>query len=337
MDLSSQFSQLYQLQQALLTAIHQMTPINSNNESLKTSIINDLYKFNEIISFIAKELKFQYDFPPKIDSTSLDYAVEFDKHSEFFLNFKKNFISLQFKLRNESQFVFQSKKQEKYKLEDLQIKDETTEEEGNLNKTIDSKIHATNKKITSKLKQSSQVLQNSLLQSQLNLEDLTIQDSTLLELSENYTSLRGVLNKSDEFVKNIKLSNKRDKQRMYYAIIFFALSCAKVVWSRLLRFPYRILRNIIFSLLWILGLFKHNDSSLAVYDSNSPAYEIGGHEPSHFQVSNVIEAVKADTYHTEIHKMEPIVSGTSIDGGNVDEGQFSENFDEQLERIIDEL
>lgn len=311
MDLTTEFNKLQKLQESLLTAFHSISPFNSNIEENRLSIINDTYKFQEILKFIETELGFQYNYPDET-TEGIEDIFQFDKYSEFLMNFKKNFSALQFKLRDGIKESFQQAKEAKYKVNKKQSNEHTLsqikKEEESSNKSINDKVVSANKRITSKLQESSSILQSTLLQSQLNLDDLTIQDQTLSELSDKYTSLKGILNKSDEFVKNIKLSNARDKQRMYYSLIFFALCCAKVVWSRLLKFPYAILKYIIWSIFWTIGLIKSKeigDSSVTIISSVSSSSF-----PTTTTTATVIDIVTKESYHPDI---EMIIQSNTLD------------------------
>ncbi|KAH3679207.1 hypothetical protein WICPIJ_008676 [Wickerhamomyces pijperi] len=359
MDLRTEFSQLQQLQSSLLTAFHSISPSHSN-ESNRLSIINVTYKYQEILNFIKAELEFLYNYPLELEiSEGIEDIFQYDRALEFLVNFKRNFSELQFKLRDGIKQSFQQSKESKYRIKHSKKDDEHLAsviklEDLSSSKSINDKLLSTNKSITSKLQQSSTVLQSTLLQSQLNLDDLTTQDQTLSELSDKYTSLKGVLNKSDEFVKNIRLSNKRDKQWMYYSLIFFALCCAKVIWSRLLKFPYRICKYFLWLVFWSVGLVKRgsaNDmvviSSSIVADTTSLATSTdSGNE---YSMESVISTATKQTHHPVIEQIRPDPESkqeeVQVPQGSTANSEYDANFvetttdsyEEQLSRIIDEL
>jgi protein transport protein SEC20 len=378
-----QIQELVALQKDLLSNFYDLNDF-VKDRSVKTSISALIEKYRQSLDSIKNEIQFRYDIDLrsfKMQSSSdedlISSVVLYHKLHEFFINFRKNLIKKQFDLKKNYKQSFQAAKLAKYSFNDEQdalsgTEDQAKELAGNL--SPDAKIMTTTKKITSKLIQSSQVLQSSLVQSELNLEELTIQNDALTQLSDKYTFLKGVLEKSDGFINDIKLSTEKEKRKMYYALGFFALCVAYIVYSRLLKLFVRLF---IYSVRLALGVFglvsrrKNDDAVIVDFGSQfiSPTlvddgvdeivYETQSNiakrfstgvaiESAIYEGDNLGEFIESSIIEGE-NKEKEKGTGPGIEGGNdvaessegsfvqEENGQQGDDNESRLGRIIDEL
>lgn len=328
---------LKEQQKDLLVNFHQFEDFK--DDEVRVNILNLVNSFNDTLGFLRAELQFEFDLdiskPIRTKSEKvLQYISEYDKSDQFFENFRKNFISKQLEIKESHLRRFQELKREKYAPQDKN--DPKTNEVANMVKdepvSTNAKIMSTTKKITSKLSQSSQILQSSLVQSQLNMDELTIQNDSLTYLSDKYGYLKTVLEKSDGFINDIKLSSEKDKKRMYYALIFFGLCVLRVFWRRLFKLPVMfVLKFIYYTFSLVLGTIGIVSSKKADVDFVNT---MSG--PSIQQFATVSSGVvDSDPKFTS---SAPITSSGTVDTIEDEDLEAGDvEFDEALSRIIDEL
>lgn len=346
-EIENELTKLKDYKQELLLNFYKFDDFE--NDEARINILNLINTFTESLGFLKAELQFEFDLdlskPIRTNNLKvIEYAAEYDKDDQFLDSFKKNFVSKQLDIKESQLKKFQKLKKDKYgakeeansinqneDLEPIQEKPAST----------NTKIMSTTKKITSKLTQSSQILQSSLVQSQLNMDELTIQSDSLEYLGEKYGYLKGVLEKSDGFIKDIKLSSEQDKKKMYYALIFFALSVAWVVWRRLLKLPVMLAYYfILYTLKLSLATFGIISRQKAEVDFVNPlsSTSIEQFATVSTQVSDTPEIFV--TSASEIsEKANPTETIEVIEISEDDDSSDSEDleYDEALSKIIDEL
>ncbi|CCH41943.1 putative membrane protein [Wickerhamomyces ciferrii] len=331
-EIENELSRLQDAQSGLLAQLNKFDGLD--DDEIRISILNLINTFNDGLIFLEQELKFEYELEynkpiRKNDKKLLDYVINYDKLKDFLINFKKKFVNKQNELQNLEFQRFKQLKFEKYgykSIDDLEEEDSIhTEAPGT---TTNNKILSTTKKITSKLSQSSSILQSSLIQSQLNMDELSIQNDSLTYLSDRYGFLKGVLEKSDGFINDIKLSTERDKKFMYYALIFFGLCVLKVFWSRLLKLPVKFVFNIIFYTLKLaLG-------TLGLVSSKKVKIDPITNELT----ESVYHTATTDPIYGSFIPESQSISSESLDvETNVETKESKDPYDEELSRIIDEL
>lgn len=337
-----EFDQLSSVQVELLENFYKFNDLKELN--VKTAIISLLEKYRQILSSIESELEFKYEI--NIDSFKYGKCVSdeeivpllasYHESNEFLTNFKKQLISKQYELKNKYKENFQLEKNNKYYIK-VDANEPIQEDAIITDTTQDAKIMATTKKITSKLIQSSQILQSSLMQSQLNLEELTIQNDSLTELSDKYTFLKGVLEKSDGFINDIKLSTEKDKRKMYYALIFFSLCVAYVLYRRMFKLFFNLLFYTIKLAFGIFGLFKSNKPALGNTESDfiSPTLVDDGNDEIIYETATEIEAnsIESAVYDDS---QDDVVKEVNDEYEEI-KNDIDENIDDRIGRIIDEL
>jgi len=316
------------------------------DDEIRINILNLINLFNESLIFIKTELEFEYDLNLSSlignqhhdNQIVLSYIIEFDKEQDFLNNFKQNFIKKQFDIKKSYYKNYEKFKYERYNL------DKSNEEKANpqnesqdfLPISTNSKIMNTSKKITSKLSSSSQILQSSLIQSQLNMEELTIQNDSLIYLSNRYEYLNVILEKSDGFINDLKLSSLKDKQRMYYSLIFFGICVLWVFWRRIFKLPtlliWRIFWYFIKLSLISIGLISPRKNDVgAKFEFNG----IDAMKESIKEYGTVATTTSTKPFETSKFK-DDVIEGNEND---VIEGNENDDDDEYegLSKIIDEL
>lgn len=318
------------------------------NDEARINILNLINSFSESLVFLKAELQFEFDLdlskPIRThDTTAVQYAAEFDKDDQFLDTFKKNFVSKQLDIKESQLKKFQRLKKAKYGIKE-EVKSSIEKDLEPIQEkpaSTNTKIMSTTKKITSKLTQSSQILQSSLVQSQLNMDELTIQSDSLEYLGEKYGYLKTVLEKSDGFIKDIKLSSEQDKKKMYYALIFFALSVAWVIWRRLLKLPVMLAYYfIVYTLKLSLATFGIISRQKAEVDFVNPLSSTSLEQFATTSTEIVGGPEVFVTSAPEIsEKADPTETIEVIEISDDDESSDPEDseYDEALSKIIDEL
>lgn len=337
LEIETSLSKLKEYKKELLSNFHKFDDFK--DDEVRINILNLINNFHETLGFLKSELQFEFelDLSKPIRTKSgklLEYVTEYDKDDRFLISFKKNFISKQLDIKESHLKRFQKLKTEKYtpkEKESLINKAETTSID-DASVSTNSKIMTTTKKITSKLSQSSQILQSSLVQSQLNMDELTIQNDSLTYLSDKYGYLKTVLEKSDGFINDIKLSSEKDKKRMYYTLIFFGLCVLRVFWRRLFKLPVMFVFNIIFYFMKLtlatMGLIS---SKRVEVDSIRPETQSSIQQ---FATVTTDSSTLSDPIF--VSSATEISDGTGVVQSETLDTEDSE-FDEALSRIIDEL
>lgn len=110
-----------------------------------------------------------------------------------------------------------------------------------------------NQLITQSLQQLRQMAEASIMQSELNLEELVGGTKDMAALGDRYANFHTVLQTTGKFIKFVNAQSKQDRRQIVYAVTFFAVCCAWILWRRLLRRPVMLVLWVVLKAVGVAG------------------------------------------------------------------------------------
>lgn len=181
-----------------------------------------------------------------------------------------------------------------------------------------------NKAITASLQTTRQMMSTSIMHTELNIDTIDQQSKDLSQLNDKFTDFNDLLNKSRAIVKFIQKQDRDDKNKIYLSLGFLAISCAWVIWRRILKMPVYFMLWSFFKIFrifnWMIGpsaAITASQEAIIVASTTSTAALISATMATSMAVSELSKPELADEELTvnieddsEIQTWEEIVSHT---------------------------